>query len=466
MTDTIRILLLALLVLAGPAHSQGQPAPAALESLTSLSPPSARLQVPIESWQTPQGSRVLFVHRPELPMFDLQVLFDAGSARDDGASGLAQLTLGMLKEGTQHRDAMQIAEGFDEIGARFHTSTSRTKATIRLRSLSTEQHRSQAVTLLAEVLGQPLFANEKLQEVKDQLINASTQRQSLAYVKAVDRLFEHAYANHPFAANDTGTAQSINTLQIADITAFHQQALSAGNALITLVGDLSPDQARETALQISAALPAGPPLPPLQPPAGFEAEIYHLDHPGTQSFLLFALPGIDIQHTDAPALTLANLMLGGPGATSRLFEVLRTERGLTYSAGAHLVQSSDSGLWVFTTEVQAKYQDSAMALLENLLQDYADTGPTPQQFEDAKEQLRGSYLLGAVSNGQFSGMLAEIGFHQLPLDSRQTFLEQIQALTLDQLKVALKKHLKLDKLVQISVGPSVEQHDLPAPASG
>ncbi|MGH8466362.1 MAG: M16 family metallopeptidase, partial [Pseudomonas sp.] len=216
----------------------------------------------------------------------------------------------------------------------------------------------------------------------------------------------------------------------------------------------------------SAALPAGPPLPPVQPPAGFEAEIYHLDHPGTQSFLLFALPGIDIQHTDAPALTLANLMLGGPGATSRLFEVLRTERGLTYSAGAHLVQSSDSGLWVFTTEVQAKYQDAAMALLENLLQDYADTGPTLQQFEDAKEQLRGSYLLGAVSNRQFSDMLAEMGIHQLPLDSRQTFLEQIQALTLDQLKVALKKHLKLDKLVQISVGPSVEQHDLPAPASG
>ncbi|MNO69807.1 hypothetical protein D3C76_606680 [compost metagenome] len=82
--------------------------------------------------------------------------------------------------------------------------------------------------------------------------------------------------------------------------------------------------------------------------------------------------------------------------------------------------------------------------------------------------MRGSYLRNSVSNQQISGILSTIGFNRLPLDSRQTFLDQVQALTLDQLKVVLKNHLKLDKLVQISVGPSVEQHDLPAfaPANG
>lgn len=56
----------------------------------------------------------------------------------------------------------------------------------------------------------------------------------------------------------------------------------------------------------------------------------------------------------------------------------------------------------------------------------------------------------------------------MPLDNRQAFLDKLQALTLDQLKVALKKHLKLDKLVQISVGPTVEQDALPniEPATG
>ncbi|MGH8486177.1 MAG: M16 family metallopeptidase, partial [Pseudomonas sp.] len=264
-------------------------------------------------------------------MFDLQVVFDAGSGRDDGATGLAQLTLSMLQEGTRQRDAQQIAEGFDAVGARLATSVRRNKATLRIRSLSAEQQRNTAVALLAEMLGQPLFAEDKLQQVKDQLINVAAQRQESAFEKAVDQLFKHAYANHPYAANDARIAHTIPELTPAVLKAFHQNALNARNALITLVGDLSVEHAREIAVQISAALPAGQALPPLQPPSAFESEIYHLEHPGTQSNLLLAIPGIDIDHPDAPALALANLILGGPGATSRLFEALRTQRGLTYS---------------------------------------------------------------------------------------------------------------------------------------
>lgn len=109
-----------------------------------------------------------------------------------------------------------------------------------------------------------------------------------------------------------------------------------------------------------------------------------------------------------------------------------------------------------------------MSLLESVLQEYADNGPSEQEFADAKQQLRGSYLLESVSNQQISQVLAHIGFNRLPQDSRQTFIAQIQALTLVELKVALKSHLKLDNLVQISVGPTVDQLELPnvQPTSG
>ncbi len=449
-----------LLLMLVPAQAQEQQ-PLELESLKS--PPAAlsALQLPIESWQTPQGSQVLFVRNSQLPMFDLQLVFDASAARDDGASGLAQLTLGMLDEGTTTRNALQIAEGFDDIGAKLRKTLKLENAVVSLRSLSSEQHRDNAVALLSEILGEPSFPADNLLKTKNQLSSLSTRRQDYAYYKAFDLLFEHTFANHPYAGNGMGTTQTLGALTAADLRDFHQRAFNAGNALITLVGDLTSEQARAIATQLTAALPAGSALAPFPQPAEFEPEIYHLEHPGTQSLLLFAIPGVTVEHPDAPALALANLILGGPGATSRLFEALRTQRGLTYGADSKLIQRPGSGLWVFKTEVQAKYRDGAMQLLETLLQDYAETGPTEQQFVDAKEQLRGSYLLDSVSNLQISGILAHIGVNQLPLDSRQVFLEQVQALTLDQLKVALKNHLKLDKLVQISVGPSVEQHDLP-----
>ncbi|WP_342623603.1 pitrilysin family protein [Pseudomonas alkylphenolica] len=459
---------LLLLLACSASQALAQPQPFELESLKVTAPAPARLQLPIESWQTPQGSKVLFVQRRQLPMFDLQVDFAAGSARDDGAAGLAQLTLGMLDEGTLQRDALQIAEGFDEVGAQFSKSVAYDSATVKLRSLSGAQQRSKAITLLSEVLGQPQFAEDKLQQIQDQLTGLVAQRQHYAIYRARDLLYEHVFANHPYAASNYGTEQTISALTVADIRAFYQRAFSAGNAVITLVGDLSLEEARVIAAQVSAALPTGPALPPLPVAASFEPEIYHLEHPGSQAQLLFAIPGVSVRHPDAPALTLANLILGGPGATSRLFDELRTRRGLTYGATSTLRQHPDNGLWAFSTQVQGKYRDAAMSLLEQLLKDFAEQGPSERAFADAKQQLRGSYLLESVSNRQISGILSTIGFNQLPLDNRQTFLDQVQALTLDQLKVVLKNHLKLDKLVQISVGPSVEQHDLPAfaPANG
>ena len=458
-----KLLSVFLLLASAISHAQEPAVPVELESLKATTSLAINPHLPIESWYTPQGSKVLFVRNDQLPMFDLQVAFSAGSVRDDGASGLAQLTLGMLDEGSDERDALQIAEGFDDVGAIFVKQARRDSATVSLRTVSSQDQSSKAVSLLAEVLGKPQFAEDKLRPLKDQLNSLLTQRQDYAAYKADDLLYQHAFANHPYAANSFGTEPTIESLTIADIRAFHQRAFSTGNALITLVGDLSREQAQAIATQVSAALPPSPALSPLPASATFEPEIYHLEHPGTQALLLFAIPGISVRHPDAPALTLANLILGGPGATSRLFDELRSQRGLTYGASSKLIQHPASGLWTFTTQVQARYRDATMVLLEQLLAEYAAQGPTAQAFEDAKQKLRGSYLLGSVSNQQISDILRYTGFNQLPLDNRQAFLDQVQALTLDQLKVALKKHLKLDKLVQISVGPTVEQHALPEP---
>ncbi|MEG1040409.1 MAG: pitrilysin family protein [Pseudomonas sp.] len=457
-----------LLAFHGAATAQAPSPVAELESLKTPPQALSELQLPIESWQTPQGSKVLFVRSNQLPMFDLQVVFDAGGARDDGADGLAQLTMGMLDEGTRKRDAAQVAEGFDAIGAKLSKTVRTSKAEVSLRSLSSASHREQAVNLLAEMLGEPLFDEAKLEKTKNQLISLSARRQDYPHFKAYDQLLEHAFANHPYVTNSYGSAKTINAVTAADLRDFHLRAFSAGNALITLVGDLTSKQAHDIALQLSKALPVGPTLPPLPIPAVFEPEIYHLEHPGSQSLLLFAIPGVSVKHPDAPALALANLILGGPGANSRLVEVLRTQRGLTYGADSQLIQLAENGLWTFSTQVQAKYQDAAMSLLESVLQEYADNGPSEQEFADAKQQLRGSYLLESVSNQQISQVLAHIGFNRLPQDSRQTFIAQIQALTLVELKVALKSHLKLDNLVQISVGPTVDQLELPnvQPTSG
>ncbi|MEY3761328.1 MAG: hypothetical protein RIR39_2819, partial [Pseudomonadota bacterium] len=88
----------------------------------------------IEHWQTSQGSRVYYVHTEGLPMVDIQVVFDAGSANDGQQFGLASLTAGLLDTGAGKWNADDIAQRFESVGANFSVGSSLDTATVSLRT--------------------------------------------------------------------------------------------------------------------------------------------------------------------------------------------------------------------------------------------------------------------------------------------------------------------------------------------
>ena len=99
----------------------------------------------IQHWTTDNGARVLFVQTHEIPMLDIQMTFDAGSARDGKEPGLSQFTNAMLNEGTKTLTADQIADEFEKVGAQFGTSVNRDLATVNLRTLTNPKLLDQAI---------------------------------------------------------------------------------------------------------------------------------------------------------------------------------------------------------------------------------------------------------------------------------------------------------------------------------
>ena len=90
----------------------------------------------IEQWQTAQGAKVMYVQTEALPMVDIQILFDAGSARDGEQFGLAALTSALLDTGAGQWNADQIAQRFESVGANFGTGVSSDNASLSLRTLT------------------------------------------------------------------------------------------------------------------------------------------------------------------------------------------------------------------------------------------------------------------------------------------------------------------------------------------
>ena len=247
------LILLALLALViNRPDSSPTAAPAAestsIESLAALGdqPPSRR-DLNIQTWQTAEGAKVLFVEARELPMFDLQLTFAAGSSHDDGVPGLAMLTNAMLNEGVPGKDVGAIAAGFENLGANFGNGAFRDMAIASLRSLSAADKREPALQLFNQVLGQPTFPDDALARIKNQLLAGFEYKKQNPGKLASLALFERLYGTHPYAHPSDGNAESIPAISREQLQAFHAKAYTANNAIIALVGDLSRSDAETLA---------------------------------------------------------------------------------------------------------------------------------------------------------------------------------------------------------------------------
>lgn len=466
LTATLSLLGAALVQADAPADAPKaiDKAASTLESLKALdgkAPP--RRDLNIQSWQTAEGARVLFVEAHELPMFDMRLLFAAGSSQDGATPGIALVTNAMLNEGVKGKDVSAIAEGFEGLGADFGNGSYRDMAIASLRSLSAPEKREPALKLFSEVVGKPTFPADSLARIKNQLMASFEYQKQNPGKLAGDELFRRLYGDHPYAHPSMGTAKTIPPLTLAQLKAFHAKAYAAGNAVIALVGDLSRAEAQAVAAQVSTALPKGPALAKTVAPTEPKAGETHIEFPSKQTHLMMAELGIDRADPDYAALSLGNSILGGGGFGSRLMAEVREKRGLAYGVSSGFTPMQAQGPFMIGLQTRAEMSQNTLQLVKDVTRDFLANGPTQKELDDAKRELAGSFPLSTASNSAIVGQLGAIGFYNLPLTFLEDFMTQSQSLTVEQIKAVMNKHLDVDKLVIVTAGPTVPQKPLPPP---
>jgi len=446
---------------AAPRQSE---APARLESLAELNKkaPSYR-NLDIQSWQTAEGAKVLFVEAREVPMFDLRLTFAAGSAQDGDVPGLATLTNAMLNEGVAGKDVGAIAEGFEGLGADFGNGAYRDMAIASLRSLSAVDKREPALALFAEVIGKPTFPADSLARIKNQLLAGFEYQKQNPGKLAGDALFERLYGDHPYAHPSDGNEAILPAISLEQLRAFHQKAYAAGNVVIALVGDLSRSEAEAIAAQVSSALPKGPALAKMAEPQAPKPGLSHIEFPSKQTHILLAQLGIKRGDADYAALFMGNQILGGGGFGTRLMKEVREKRGLTYGVSSGFSGMQARGPFMISLQTRAEQSEGTLGLVQQIVRDYLAEGPTQKELDDAKRELAGSFPLTTASNADIVGQLGAMGFYDLPLSYLQDFMNQAQALSVEQVRAAMAKHLSADDFVVVTAGPTVAQKPLPAP---
>ena len=411
----------------------------------------------IQSWQTSNGAKVLFVPAPEIPMLDLRIVFDAGSARSVAKPGLSGLANAMLSESAGEWSADQIAERLESVGASLSSGARRDMAWLGVRSLIEERALSVALETLTTMLAAPQFAKDDMERLrKAMLVGLSRSEQSPGSV-ASKAFAKQLFGDHPYASNPGGTKASIEAMSREDLTLFHDQYYVGKNATIAITGAINRQQAEKIAEQVMRQLPAGQAAVKLPPVAKLgKAYEQRIAFPSSQSHVLLGQPGMKRGDPDYFVLYVGNHILGGSGLVSILSDEVREKRGLSYSTYSYFAPMRQNGQFQMGLQTKTSQVDEALQVLRDTLQHYIDNGPTEAQLKAAKENITGGFPLRIASNSKIAEYLTMIGFYGLPLDYLDKFTSQVEAVSVADIKDAFGRRLNPEKLVTIVVGQQAE----------
>lgn len=419
-------------------------------ALTFFIAQAAFAGIAIEHWQTSNGVRVYFIPARSLPMLDVQLDFGAGSMFDpEGKSGVAALTRSILDLGAGERDEGAIAEQLADIGAIMGGNADTDRASITLRTLSDPDKLGPALAILRDILSSPRFDADILNREKNRTIASIKDAMTRPDAIAGKAFWAAMYPRHPYGRQSS--PESVASIAREDIVAFHQRLYNSANASLTLVGDLSREEAERVAEKLGSAIPAGeaPALP--SDPQIPKSVVSKLPHPASQAHIYIGVPSIQRGHRDYFPLLVGNYTLGGGGFVSRLVKEVRDKRGFAYSVYSYVAPLRQAGPFQIGLQTQRKQASEAIKVVRNVLSDFSRSGPSAEELLAAKANLTGSFPLRLDSNAKLLANVAMIGFYGLPLDYLEQYQKQVEAVTVDDIKRAFSRHVQAADLVTVTV---------------
>lgn len=423
----------------------------------SLFPLNAWSSVQIEQWHTQNGAKVMYVHAPQLPMLDIQVSFDAGSARDGQQWGLASMMTTLLGLQTKTHSEEVLSDQINALGAKVGGSIDRDMASYTLRTLTRESILIPALDLFHDTIVESTFDESIFERERNRVLVGLKQQQLAPSSIASNAFWAMLYGDHPYAHPVAGNIERVKALKLEAIQAFYNQYIVSSNALISIVGNVDKRQAQHIAENLLKGLPAGKKPAILEAPSSSQkvlsASERHqiIEFDSTQTHFKQGQLGVKRGDPDYYALFLGNHLLGGSGFGSLLMEEVREKRGLVYGVSSGFAPMRQPGPWLVGLSTKNKSAMQAKTVVNQTIKAFMK-GFDEKHLQAIKDNLVGGFPLRIDSNGKIIGYITMIGFYDLPLNYLEEFPKAISELSKQDVLEAWSRHMDLKSMKSIMVG--------------
>lgn len=407
---------------------------------------------PYQVRELKNGLKVIAVSHHEQPAVSVRLIVRAGGAQDPvDKPGVAAFAAGLLDQGTVSKTAEQIANTIDSIGGAIGSGSSSDLSYIT--AVVMKDSFDLGLDMVSDVAQHPAFAAEEVERHRKQILSGlQVSYDDPEYLAGVvfDRL---VFGFHPYGKPDSGTPQSIQAITRDDLITFHKTWFGPNNAILAIVGDVTPDEAFAGAERAfgSWAHSDQPAAKPVEPPPPTRRVVI-VDRPGAvQTEIRVGNIGLARKDPDYIALNLALRILGGEGG-NRLHRVLRSERGLTYGASAELNALKDTGDIVAETDTRSETTAETLRLLVDELARLQRQRVNPRELSEAQAYITGSFPLTIETPSAIALQVINAVFFGLDLKDLETYRDRVNAVTVDDIQRVSQKYLHPDHLSIVLVG--------------
>jgi zinc protease len=436
-----------------PKETKSVPLPSwAKKTLNPLDVPPSKVNPTVT--RLPNGLRLIV--QPET-ISDAVSVYGAVKNRAEleapkGKEGVDQILDELFTYGSVKLNRLAFQEALDEIGAEASVGTR-----FSLQVLS--DHFDRGVELVADNLLHPALPDAAFKAVKGR-----TRRAVAGRLQSPIYLSRRALLQAIYPENDPtlrqATPDTVASIELEDVRAYYQKVFRPDLTTIVVIGRVTPEQAKAVVEKYFGAWKATGPkpetdLPPV--PRNKPAVTLVPDRSRVQDQVTLGETfGLTRQDVDYYSLQLGMHVLSGGFYATRLFRDLRENTGLVYSVGAGLESSKTRSVFYVSYACDPPKVAEARALVERDLRDMQTKPVTAEELLQAKTLLVRSIPLSEASLHGIAGGLLDRSLRDLPLDEPALAARRYKELTAADVQAAFSKWLRVDDLVQITLGPATK----------
>ena len=398
------------------------------------------------------GLTVIMVENHKLPRASVNLTIDNYPSFEGDKAGVSSMMGSLLGRGTTNISKDEFNERVDYLGASLSFSSGGAYGA------SLKKYFPEILELMADGVKNSQFTQEEFE--KEQKITLDGIKSNEKSVTSAARRVENALTygkEHPFG--EFITKETVKNITLKDVENRYKNYYKPNNAYLIIIGDINPKKIKKMVKKLFSDWKSGSipeyTMPKVNNVETTEINFINMDNAVQSEIAVVNSLDLTLGDKDYYAALLANQILGG-GGTARLFQNLREDKAYTYGSYSRVRQSRYVGTFKATASVRNMVTDSSVVEIQKEINKIRYQKVSEQDLRDAKELYIGNFVMEVQKPATAARYALNRELYNLPEDYYETYLEKINAVTINDLQDAAIKYFKGDKARIIITGKGID----------